>query len=765
MVYPRLPNATRAPRRPRKPRKRKRQRRTPRYRRTPSQASQDLPIAQDGQEPEEQELEEQEPGEVEEAEGNAENEGYEEVEGEGGEGYQEEGEQEGGYDPVEAEELREPQEQEGLEEPEYTEDYADPEFLADVTERLELFDYNTPESLDAAIRGESIPDGLGEEVAWRCVIRGIRHNPGYGRKLRGVLPEFTRALNARDIMSDIIPEMDVFGKPEEVPYCIWHPDVPSEETLGALVKKYPSMAYQAARACAVAGYHALYCSLNVLPEVHIAEEARDINSREENWGSHLIYQTIMGQPHRYSIMDDYTRSVNVYQPRPAPLNGDTAVYSSLQFRQRHQTLTENQEKTDHNAESHPLSNYFNITEDCGLDLEDQEAPWPLHDAAELATAPLPYDLPGINKDFLILLAAYEGNVDRYARLRRPVMIPKEPYCILRGIYHQPIFAMWWETQMESFPMNEKWEFEDEWNRAIQRAIFARHIMSDDVLALTKWIPRSHLPYNIWFPEVAKYSTYETLARLRPQMLSSCLRACIVGDYFGTWEELWATLLQSAEGLSRGERLRTISAVADSDLWWEAKCCGNRKFLDDMTKVPGLVDRCEKSSRYTPARCLPINRLLQHDLTRRGRIFRHIGVDNVHASSDGGLCDGQVAFMSDVELSLFAREELLARSVLEEGQDYVDTEDYYQDLEIPPENIDADDYGPEENDNYENGQYDENGDYVGDGEYDENGEYVENGENAGQYAEEGYAENGNYDEGGNYQDEGNYAEGGEYAENS
>ncbi|KAJ5496690.1 hypothetical protein N7463_008677 [Penicillium fimorum] len=58
------------------------------------------------------------------------------------------------------------------------------------------------------------------------------------------MPQFTRTLNARDIMSE----------PDQTPYWIWHPDVPDECILQALAQRYPQMLYHAARACAVAGY-------------------------------------------------------------------------------------------------------------------------------------------------------------------------------------------------------------------------------------------------------------------------------------------------------------------------------------------------------------------------------------------------------------------------------------------------------------------------------------------------------------------------------
>lgn len=65
---------------------------------------------------------------------------------------------------------------------------------------------------------------------------------------------------------------------------------------------YPQMKYQVGTACAVAGYVDLFHGLHLLPESHIAEEARDNNQWE-------IYEAIMKPEVRYNAMDDYTRTM------------------------------------------------------------------------------------------------------------------------------------------------------------------------------------------------------------------------------------------------------------------------------------------------------------------------------------------------------------------------------------------------------------------------------------------------------------------------
>lgn len=287
--------------------------------------------------------------------------------------------------------------------------------------RLAIAKYDAEDCKDA-IHGSRIPKTLGEQVHRLCTIRGIRHHYGFAQELRGVTPEFTRALNARDIMSGIIPTI---SQPEETPYCIWYPEVPKEDTLRALVQRYPDMLYHAARACAVAGYIDLYKELDPLPEVHVAEEAGYASMQKSSNGSQQIYQHILSQPVKFEIMNDYTRTVNIAGRRVASLNGDTAAYSSLTARSKYYGPQE------FKSDSKPWGRfctdpyYFNITEDWGIDDHDCKAPEAPEDYLPLVYSPLPADLPLISKDKLIHVAAYNGDIDRYARLRRPQMLKHE----------------------------------------------------------------------------------------------------------------------------------------------------------------------------------------------------------------------------------------------------------------------------------------------------------------------------------------------------
>ncbi|KAF5710529.1 hypothetical protein FMUND_9452 [Fusarium mundagurra] len=117
------------------------------------------------------------------------------------------------------------------------------------------------EPLRASIRGEAVPDDFPHELVYKSLIAGIRYHDGFAIELRGKSLHqcLERAFNARDIMSNWIPEME---KPEDIPYCFWYPNVPSQETLRQLLEAHPTllMRYKVGRACAAGGYVEFYKS-------------------------------------------------------------------------------------------------------------------------------------------------------------------------------------------------------------------------------------------------------------------------------------------------------------------------------------------------------------------------------------------------------------------------------------------------------------------------------------------------------------------------
>ncbi|KAI3392185.1 hypothetical protein diail_6076, partial [Diaporthe ilicicola] len=378
-----------------------------------------------------------------------------------------------------------------------------------------------------AIRGEAVPKNLNSHRGRICVVRGIRHHLDFANRediehlcaASGRNALFTRARNARLIMSNIIPDMETH---EVQPYCIWYPDVASEETYRVLASRYPSMRYQVGRACAVAGYSDLFEELKLLPDVSICEEARE----SQNDGSKAIYDRILSQLVRYAVMNDYKRSVNEFDPKPgAHLNGDTATLSCLSVTQDVESYLTARWKT----------HYFNITEDFNVGEEFSEisfVPQFPADHAELLYKPLPPDLPTTNKDALILMAAYEGNVDRYVRLRRPMLVTDELLCILRGIYHHTTFAKWWAVcdDYSRFSVCEG-------KNAVSTAVDARYIMNNELARIRPNSPSWHNPFLIWWPLIPHEATLRELVRRRPDMKLQAALACIAGDYHVTYKLL------------------------------------------------------------------------------------------------------------------------------------------------------------------------------------------------------------------------------------
>lgn len=456
--------------------------------------------------------------------------------------------------------------------------------------RLSVTLYNK-DDCNSAIRGEKIPIALGLNVTRFSVIRGIRHHDGFAHELRGLLPEFTRALNARAIMSGVIPEIN---DSSEIPYCIWYPEPPSQDTLRNLVKRYPNMIYHAARACAVAGYVDLYSELHVLPEVHVAAEARDASLARKNKGSEAIYNQIMSNYLKFEIMNDYNRSVNLEYPRPAHLNGDTAVFSDLTARMLHAGMDDSSKRSvkfvdyiEWDTKEYNTYDHFNITEDMGIDEYSCGAPEPLASFWPLLYSPIPEELPPVNKDNLILSAAYTGQVDRYIRLRRPKMIEQEFHAIILGIYHHPLWARWWSTQVPEIPKKRE-------DMLIRLAINTQRIISDDITCITPDTPESIVPYKIWWPSTATPVTYVRLAQKRPDMIESCLRACIVGDY----EEAWDEILLGSSNAPDDFKITGLSKFIRTHIYAEAKNSSNPHYLNDI-KLLGTakVEELESNIYY------------------------------------------------------------------------------------------------------------------------------------------------------------------------
>ncbi|WYZ39552.1 hypothetical protein EsH8_III_001466 [Colletotrichum jinshuiense] len=389
----------------------------------------------------------------------------------------------------------------------------------------------------AAFNGKLVPDNP-RSVAEHCVIHGIRHHEDFAKspkidelcsseKGNGV---YARARNARLIMSNTIPRMSTAAVK---PYCIWHPDVATEDTYRELALHYPDMRYQVGRACAVAGYNTLYGELNLLPDISIAEEARDN-------GHFDIFEAIVSQDKRYAVMDDYTRTVNLESPRAGSLNGDTAVRSTLSAARStvSDAIVEHPPGIDFGflpgykvVQSYD-NHYFDIEEDAHVNASefDPERVSLESEFVDLVWKTLPRDLPTTKKDALIVAAAWDGNMDRYQRLRRPKTVPNELSAVIRGAYHHTPFARWLDTCLDDiFHRNEAWY--------VRQAVHARFIMNNDLSRIDSNTDGDDLPALFWWPHIPHENTLRELVWRRPDFKHQVTLACIVGNYQELFDEL------------------------------------------------------------------------------------------------------------------------------------------------------------------------------------------------------------------------------------
>ncbi|KAI1174726.1 hypothetical protein F4777DRAFT_599215 [Nemania sp. FL0916] len=384
----------------------------------------------------------------------------------------------------------------------------------------------------AAMRGQTIPPDITDEVVQASLIRGIRLHYEFAisnevTDLASHNARIARARNARMIMSNHIPG-DMAQN--EMPYCIWHPDFATEATYRELARRYPRMRYTVGRASAAAGYIKLYEELNLLPDVSIAEEARESGT---DAGRH-IYESIMRQPCRYAVMDDYTLTIETENPQcPAFLNGDTEVRFRLKPRWGSPWLNPNREVPCIEEDMHA-----NIDKVYDADIMHLSAA-----EARLLYTPLPQDLPTVKKRLLIQMAAFEGNVDRYSRLttRARAIERSELVCIVRGIYHHTMFARWWAEEIAHNTPRVQAISEDG-RRKIRMAVSARRIMLNDPREFyyNGWPPGAPQPYLIWWPLRPMAMMLTMLVDKVPEMREQAAVAAIFCDYESEYKALRPT---------------------------------------------------------------------------------------------------------------------------------------------------------------------------------------------------------------------------------
>jgi hypothetical protein len=269
-----------------------------------------------------------------------------------------------------------------------------------------------------------------------------------------------------------------------------------------------------------------------------------------------IYDAIMKAEVKYNAMDDYTREI--FDPTPGNLNGNTIIRSYLDIRFAigyYPTLY-----TSIHWAMFPAN--FDLTEDRRVDKVSNpkeptewpfviKTPFPVSDTEIL---PLLYN--PMPKDLLILTAAFYGDVDRYVRLRRPVVVHTERNCVIRGIYNNAILAKWSSLQIDELLQDAP----------VKAAIDARFIMNGDLSRISADTPHAALPYNIWHPTIPLPCVLEELFRRQPKKKNAIARASILANYESVYN--------------------LVDADPDTILMQDARDSTNPHYLQDLeAKVP------------------------------------------------------------------------------------------------------------------------------------------------------------------------------------
>lgn len=199
------------------------------------------------------------------------------------------------------------------------------------------------------------------------------------------------------------------------------------------------------------------------------------------------------------------------------------------------------------------------------------------------------------------------------------MLFKETACVVRGIYHNTMFAKWWSLQIHK-PDGVR-------GRAIERAITARFIMNNDISRVTSTTDERDLPYLMWYPDALSANVLVELARVKPHIAGQAAHACIALDYEAAY--------------------RQIAAKPDSHQLQEAYLSRNSFYHADLTKRARElgVDAGASPSFLSMDFQLFSNSDLREPRTEKPHITR--GLDSIIVNV-GGIYNGEQAILSRVE---------------------------------------------------------------------------------------------------------------------
>lgn len=200
----------------------------------------------------------------------------------------------------------------------------------------------------------------------------------------------------------------------------------------------------------------------------------------------------------------------------------------------------------------------------------------------------------MKKTLLIEMAAYDGKVDRYARLRHPLdkMYHLELMSVIRGIHLHSMFARWWGDQtMQNTPLAQSTDGEKDfppdterpgWTYLtwIKQAIMARRIMVNaanerdlEELQTHGWPAGVHYPQFLRWPHRPDPGWLKMLADYNENMVEVAAITAIVYDY----KRLYLLMRPRLEG-DFATLYRLLAAVQKSP---------NPFYAQDLEKVPGL----------------------------------------------------------------------------------------------------------------------------------------------------------------------------------
>lgn len=173
------------------------------------------------------------------------------------------------------------------------------------------------------------------------------------------------------------------------------------------------------------------------------------------------------------------------------------------------------------------------------------------------------------------------------------------------------------------------------------------------------------------------------------MLSRCLRACIVANYQDTWNELLSSPIDNHPSLSDDEmqeqKLSRLSKAAHGGLLLEAQVSDNPQYLNDLSSVPGLVEKLEQANLHSGDWIAHVpGRSLYRPYTDKHKFLCREIPMSIFAGD--GVYDGEDVQFLGLDFTLFAKHlvspghRVWNGKQTMDGLSFIDMEDFYNALE-------------------------------------------------------------------------------------